>query len=168
MSQFTRPSDWLRQLFTPSRFGWNPPSSVSPDVSLVQPYDGGGYPTSPIGQYIIEPTNTPAAAGNMNAVQIVGPEQICRVLSVSCRATAGVLPRVFFFVRDSALTLSAVSISETITMPALNETQGFRLDCPIIPPGHNLGMNWVGGDVLTALTAICLVSVAPLGSVFYT
>lgn len=168
MNRFTRPSRWLESLFTPSRVGWKPPSSIADEVNLTQPYDGSGWPIMPIGEWIVVTDPTAAgAAGNINDVVIVGEEEILRVLAVSVRVTAGVLPRVHAFARDSGLGLPAIPITETITVGNLDETEGLPPHCPIVPQGHNLGLNWVGGDGATVLTCRALVCRAPLGSVFY-
>lgn len=164
MSTFSRPADWLRQLFIPSRFGWTPPSAIASEVSLVQPYDGGGFPLWPTGQWILNETAAAASSGVVTFLTI--PEdQIARILAVSVTITAGVLPSCALQIGNPSV--ADLNASPTIVPSILNE--GFALEpfSPIIPPDHRFRVRWYGGDGLTVVNARALICRVPLGSVFY-
>ncbi len=165
MSRFARSADWLRQLFIPSRTGWEPPGRVAEEVSLVQPYDGGGFPIWPAGQYVLELTTAAAASGDF-LVRTVALNQIMRLLSVSVRINAGVIP-----ICSYRVTLSAgggtVEITPKFTPPLSVEYYGLELYSPIVPQGHDLRLRWRNGDAATIVRCSILYCIAPVGSVFY-
>jgi len=165
MSQFSRPADWLRQLFTPSRSGWQSPGQVSPEVSLVQPYDGGGYPLQWSGQMVNTFTLAAAAAGQATLLTNSN-EQITRILAVGVNITAGVLPDLIVRIFEPTANVT-VPISAIVTAPILNNIFALQLFSPILPQGFQLSLRWFGGDAATVVqvnTAFCR---TPIGSVFY-
>jgi len=165
MNTFTRPADWLRQIFTPSRFGWNPPSAVSQEVSLVQPYDGGGYATFPVGQWVLTGVAVAGATGEITLIDLP-QEEIGRIMAVSVVWQAGVAPVCSTQIRLPGANPVGSSLDGTPTV--LNELFGINQRCPILPPGHRLLIRYHSGDGATVITARALVCRAPLGSVFYT
>lgn len=164
MSTFSRPSDWLRQFFTPSRFGWNPPSQVSDEVSLTQPYDGGGYPVAPANQWFYEDSPAVGAAGNSTLVTM-GEDEYGRILACHVAVTAGVLPTVQ--IECDLAGAQLVTLSETITPAVLSDRYGIEVYCPILPPSRSLIFRWDNGDAATACNFRALVAVVPIGTVFY-
>ena len=165
MSQFARSADWLRKLFIPSRTGWQTPGRVADEVSLVQPYDGGGFPLAPPGQWIISTVHTTGANGTETIVAI-SAEEIARILAVSAIWEAGVQPTVNIRARITG-TAPSLSISESRQLATINEMEGILLHSPICPPSHDLQLRWFGGDAATEITSRILLARAPLGSVFY-
>ena len=164
MSRFARPSDWLRQLFIPSRTGWQPPNQVSEEVSLTQPYDGGGFAIWPIGQWSTSVVTAAAASGFFDLFAI-NSERIVRILSVSVTYIAGVNPQVYLVIQPPSG--DEVGLSELITPPAGGQPTSVPLTSPIVPPGHALRARWFGGDAATQIMFRSLRCEAPLGSVFY-
>jgi len=162
MSGFVRPADWLRQLFTSSQTGPVNPTSVSDDVSLVQPYDGGGYPLFNPEQWALEVTTTPAAAAATTSLFTCPDTSICRVLAMAAVKTAGVAPDVHFRVETAVISL-AISVSQTL--PAVEQI-GFAPTCPIIGPGHKITGRHFGGDGSTIVVYRLYLVVVPLGTVF--
>jgi len=161
MSGFVRPADWLRQLFTSSQTGPVNPTSVSDDVSLVQPYDGGGYPLFDPGEWAKQVTSATTAAST-TALFTVPETSICRILAASAVNTAGVAPDVHFRVATATASL-AISLSKTL--PAV-EQEGFEITCPIVGPGHQITGRHFGGDGSTIVIYRLYLVVVPLGTVF--
>ncbi len=164
MSRFARPSDWLRQLFIPSRTGWQPPSVVAEEVSLVQPYDGGGFAIWPVGQWILEETQAAAAAGNAS-VLLNTNEEFTRILALAVHISAGVLAEVFWAIQGP--TATNVVMTERRTLAVVGQAEAFTQTTPILPPGHDLRIAWNTGDAATVVVARAIICTVPIGSVFY-
>ncbi len=168
MSQFARPADWLRQLFIPSRTGWRPPGRVSEEVSLTQPYDGGGFAIWPVGQWVTASvTAVAAAAATTGVIAASTNEQVTRILAAKVQATAGVLPSVNLHIFRQGTSTNPIPISELLVISILTEHVPLTLNSPIIPPGHEVRLRWFGGDAATIVECSLLICTAPLGSVFY-
>ncbi len=109
MPSFVRPAAWLRQLFTQSRTESSSPSRVSPDVSLVQPYDGSGWGIQDPSQWGVSAKPGVGASG-VATVLVVGENELGRLLSLGGDNEAGVnpnawwnvLPRVISSVENSS------------------------------------------------------------------
>jgi len=163
MSGFVRPANWLRHLFTSSQTGPVNPTEVSDDVSLIQPYDGGGYPLFDPGEWAKDSTSATGAA-KTTALFSVPDDKIARILSASIVHTAGVAPDVYFRVETPQFSMG---ISENLTALADAEDQGFQIHSPIIGPGHNLVGRHFGGDGSTVIIFRLYLCVVPIGTVFY-
>jgi len=161
MSGFVRPAEWLRHLFTSSQTGPVNPTEVSDDVSLVQPYDGGGFPLYDPGQWAKEVTSATSAAAT-TVIFTVPATSICRILAAAAVLSAGVAPDVHF--RAVAPTAS-LAISASQTLPAVEQI-GFSIFCPIIGPGHSISGRHFGGDAATIVIYRLYLVVVPLGTVF--
>lgn len=164
MSKFSRPASWLRQLFTPSSTGWREPGELANDVSLVQPYDGGGFPLLDPGQWVTV-VNSSAAAADTTVILNLGNLEYGRILAAGVNRTAGVLPSCSIQVFDQ--NGFGITVSDRILIAVNGEREGFQLFTPIIGPGHSIRGRHFGGDAATILEWIVYVVRAPLGSVFY-
>lgn len=164
MSGFVRPADWLRHLFTSSRTAPVNPVEVSDDVSLNQPYDGGGFPLWDPGQWISTVTSVAVAAGETTLLT-VPDNQIARILGVSAQLSAGVAPTVHL--RVISQSNARVGLSPLVLMLASARRQSIELQTPIIGPGHLLSGAHFGGDVLTKVAWAVYFVQAPIGTVFY-
>jgi len=92
MSQFSRRARWLNTLFPASVAPQvRDPGQRSDDVSLVQPYDGGGYgyQTAPA-EWFRSFDNAAAAAGSQVAF-IVPENQVYRIIGAHCDPFNGVV-----------------------------------------------------------------------------
>lgn len=163
MSNFSRSASWIRQLFTPSSTGWREPNLLSNDVSLNQPYDGGGYPLPDFADMVGSVGGATAALGTVTLFT-VGPNEICRILCVGIELQAGVAPLVLFNVVGPNF---AVPASPSAVSGAVGVDEGIELFTPIIPPGHSLQGQWSGGDAATKVGFRWIKVTAPLGTVFY-
>lgn len=163
MANFARPSSWLRQLFTPSHTSQPNPDRVSDDVSLNQPYDGGGFPLWDEGQWASFVDSGVFSASDTNLLTV--PEnQICRILAVSAELRAGVAPNAYVKVAGA----SQVVISQWASpIPPVVQRICIPLFTPIIGPTHTLIGSHHGGDAATVVRWAFYYVLAPLGTVFY-
>jgi len=164
MSRFVRPASWLRWLFTSSQTSPVNPVEVSDDVSLVQPFDGGGYPLFDPGQWGLAVASATAASGT-TTVLTVPANTICRLLAASVTLNAGVAPSTYFAVVPEGGDSIGISPLETGVLTTFHLSAELR--CPILPPGAVLSGRWLGGDAATNLNWHILYVLAPIGSVFY-
>lgn len=162
MSRFTRSASWLRFLFTPSHTPQPGPVEVSDDVSLNQPYDGGGYPLFPSGQWRAEGAAA-AGASRLQTLITVEANQICRVLAVSCNLTAGVAPDCVVVVQASG---NDIVLSETAQNVGADFV-GLDMHCPIVGPGHLVRGRHDNGDAATVIQWQIYYCLVPIGTVFY-
>ena len=165
MSEFVRPADWLRQLFTPSRTEWITPNRVAGEVSLVQPYDGGGFPLYDPAQWGASVTSIVGASG-LTTVLTVPTNRICRILAASVILAAAAAPSTYWSVQSPGTNV-AVGISQVETGALTTFHLAARLNTPILGPNSVLHGRWFGGDVTTQVTWNCYYVFAPIGSVFY-
>jgi len=162
MSGFTRAAPWLRQLFTPSKTAQPNPDRLSDDVSLVQPYDGGGWPLPPGGEWALQVVTAAGAAADSVLVS-VNANEIARILAVSFGRNAGVHPTLAVDVlvqQTFTVGLSAHVVSTTAIQTLL------PISTPIIGPGHVLRGRHFGGDAATVIDWEVYFVRAPLGTVF--
>ena len=163
MSKFVRPAPWLRQLFTQSQTEPANPSELSQDVSLVQPYDGGGYPLHPVGEYLITATQSAAASGT-ETILTCSRDQIARILAVDVLFTVANAATVRFQIDIAGV---ALSVSVQSLLATVNQPESRELTTPILPPGGSLQVAWFGGNVTTVIRTHVLFARVPLGTVFY-
>ncbi len=164
MSRFVRSASWLRFLFTPAHTKQPGPVEVSDDVSLNQPYDGGGYPLYNADQWGLETTTTVVAAFR-TTILTVPNDQIARILGVSAILATGVAPDCSVEVRPrSGIT---IGVSEQLQNVAGNRFHSFPLTTPILGPGQLLLGYHENGDAATSVTWGVFYVFAPIGTVFY-
>lgn len=150
----------MRQLFTPSAVGFQEPGDLSNNVSLTQPYDGGGYPF----ETRLQRNTQPAAATGLVTLVTTGQDEIIRLLALGITVTAGVIPTMFYLVGLDAID---VAITPRTIISAINQQNSIIHNTPILPPETTLQVSWAGGDVLTVVRTEVLFTRAPLGTVFY-
>jgi len=165
MSSFVRPAEWLRQLFTQSRTSWTHPSQVSNDVSLVQPYDGGGLSFQ--ARYF---TVAPAAGLTGTAILTTIPaNSVFRLLGIEWETTAGAGTPVCRVLAEDMLGSQCAICT--------NHTFGTALNRPESPDnimGKVLGPSTIirfeyfaAGDAATVVSCTIYGILAPQGTVFY-
>jgi len=158
--RFSRPAPWLRQLFTPSHTTQPNPGELSGDVSLVQPYDGSGWPLFDPGEWDIA-TQSSVAIASTTALVTAGALEVVRILAASVRLDAGVAPVCHLQGENSVVfgeDVTAVGGSEQIHVPS---------NCPILGPTHVLYGRHHTGDAATQVTWVVYYVRAPIGTVFY-
>jgi len=133
-------------------------------VSLVQPYDGGGFPIPDPAQWTARAVNS-AAAVDTTVILTMEATEIGRILAVSCNLNAGVAPSVSIQILDQQG--FATCISNRILIPVISERNGFQIFSPIIAPGHVLQGRHFGGDAATVVEWLAYVVRVPRGTVFY-
>lgn len=161
MSGFVRPAPWLRRLFTPSQTAPVNPIEVSDDVSLIQPYDGGGYPLFDPSQWSSEVVSVAGAAAT-TVLYTVGAESVVRLLAAAGILSAGVVGSLHLRVEAGAISLA---ISPNVATPAVEQVN-LPLQCPVIGPGHIISGRHFGGGAATVVTWRLYLVEAPLGTVF--
>jgi len=166
MSKFVRPSAWLRQLFTQSQTEHVHPTRVSDDVSLVQPYDGGGMFLSDPSSWGTIVAGGVAAAGVVSVVTV--PEnQIYRILSVGAVLQAGGAPGTAWWnivLPDSGVFPITTNGGVSGTLFA---SWGSSILLRQFIGRQILQFQWAGGDASTQIDLHVLGIFAPAGTVFY-
>ncbi len=161
MTRFSRRAGWLTQLFTPSvvpttRF----PDRVSEDVSLVAPYDGGGWGIPDPSEFMTRVLSATIAAGNTTLRTNLDTD-IMRILAISASLAAGAPPAVTAQVLVPGAGFSCV-ISDNLVINANAQVlPGLR--CPIVCPTGVLEVRHTGGDAATIVEYILYAATLPLG-----
>jgi len=162
MPQFARRARWLAELFTPSVAPTTSyPDRYSKDVSLTQPYDGGGWGLTDPGQFTTGVTSATSAAANTELI-LTAADEIFRVLAVSCILTAGVSPTVALSIRSP----TAVNVGCALPVAI---TAGFQqplllLNLSVLPPETSLRGVHSGGDAATIVDWFVYGLRLPLGA----
>ena len=168
MAGFQRRARWLNALFPASQAPTvTDPAVRSDDVSLVAPYDGGGF-GFPNASELCTRTPIPAAAAQGGAIIITtGPDEIFRLMGADVAVIAGSRPRVWLIVIDNAGAGDAVALTQAFGSPPIGEVDSFpRLLGQVIGPSCTLNGQWINGDVLTQVTFGAYGFRAPLGTSF--
>jgi len=165
VSQFVRPAKWLRQIFTQSRTEASNPSRVSNDVSLVQPYDGGGWGMQEPDSWGIRSVGAVAAAGAV-VVITVPAGQIFRLLSLGASHVAGVQPSAWFNVQINGVSFPIVDRVLMNGPGRMAYWAGMKYP-PVIAERHVLNFQWTAGDAATQIDSYIIGFLAPAGTVFY-
>lgn len=167
MSQFSRRARWLNFLF---------PSSVAPtvtdpdtrsdDVSLTQPYDGGGYAQGiavPWHRFI---STGPGPAAGVENIFVVPVDEIYRFLAADITLLAGVAG-------SAAIGVGMVSpgtpgeVKVTPQFIPVGDPRSLELRTPIVGPSSIISVQWTNGDALTEYLVRIYGLSLPLGTVFY-
>jgi len=147
--KFARRAKWLTQLFTPSvtpptHF----PSSYSEDVSLISPYDGGGWGIPEPGEWGIA-VSAVVQATSQTIILTVGEENIYRLLGLSAFVSAGVAPVASLMVVPLGAAQS-IYLSERVTLDA--NLQAINVyNTRIFGPGAQIIGQHRAGDAATAV-----------------
>lgn len=174
MSQFSRRARWLNTIFPASVVPQTTdPASVSDDVSLVQPYDGGGVP-SVIGAGAFHRFDTTSgASAEIGIIFTTGPEEIARIYAamVFSIALGAAIPNCGLFI-SPVLGNVACALAETIAAPAVADLAAqFNMQGAgglMVPPNHEIQYHYEGGTAVSTLLSFTVYAVvAPLGTVFY-
>ena len=168
MSQFSRRARWLNDLFPQSVAPTvTDPAQRSDDVSLTAPYDGGGYGFANAAQLVTNTGILPAAASGGSVIITTAEDEIYRLMAGSVIKHAGNNALVWLIVIDNGGAGDSCGISE-----AFNTTgTGFNQTMPMsqaltVGPSMTITVQWVNGDVLTALSFQVYGFRAPLGTAF--
>lgn len=164
MTNFARPAGWLRELFTASRTEFSNPNVLSSDVSLVQPYDGGGYAVEHTMWY-----HTASSVAGISATTNIGPpipaNSIGRILACGILRTVTNNPSIAnLLVLPPGGAEVAISRSHNAVTGNVSGLDGI---CPIVGPGYQIRGYHGGGSASTEVDWRILLCVVPLGTVFY-
>lgn len=164
MSRFVRSASWLRHLFTPSHTAQPGPVEVSDDVSLVQPYDGGGYPLFDPGQWSLA-KNSLVGVSSVTKIYTVPSDNIVRLLGLSATRVAGAAPDC----NAEVETPNGINTGLGIQVTGVGSTflHHIPASSPILGPGHILLGRHLGGDASTVVQWNLYFVQAPIGAVFY-
>lgn len=162
--KFARRAIWLTNLFTPSerpttRF----PDSYGDDVSLVQPYDGGGVPI-PAREGTIFQVDSVVGTDSITNVLTTGPDQVARIYSIQGSLQAGANCTIVGILGNESGNF--VGITPRFTTVDTNKSP-LEVFATVIPPNHTISGELFGGDVLTKVRWRVLALVVPSGTVFY-
>jgi len=163
--RFSRRARWLPELFTPSVVPTTAyPDKVAQDVSLVQPYDGGGIVLPDPGSLFTQVDSAAAALDN-TVLGATSPNEVARIYSVAAHVTAGVAPSVLIQLAnvEDPNKYSVVSL----TRLAIAEAQGLECFCRMVPPNCTINGRHYGGDGATIVQWNSFIAFVPIGTVFY-
>ena len=165
---FARGASWLFQLFTASDSQpRKSPSSFSNDVSLTQPYDGGGIPLANV-DGMLDQRDSAVGVTWQDSLFSSGPGEIIRVYAVSALVIASTSPDANLFVYNP-VTLKRSIVGSTIV--GLSTTMGEPFNLAggplLMAPGLELRGEYKGGGAATQVRFYWYIARAPLGTVFY-
>jgi len=169
LSQFSRRARWLNRLFTASVAPQtSDPSSVSDDVSLVQPYDGSGWPI-PTNTSWIQQFDTAVGISVQTDLFTIPEGFVYRLFGASGFAIIQPSPNGIFFVKDKISTPNtAVNISGNIDFSLFVGNHRAELNQAIvIPAGLILAFDYTGGAAGTQMRVSIYGALCPEGTVFY-
>jgi len=164
MSKFVRPSAWLRQLFTASRTEHVAPSTVSNDVSLVQPFDGSGWGLPDAGSWFLSVVSA-AGAKVETELLVVPANTIVRLLAISASRGAGAAFNAQAQVKPQGG--SPTPFTSFVAVPNTGDRRALQVYCPILGPGSILQGAHEGGDASSTCGFNVYYCQAPIGTVFY-
>lgn len=139
------------------------PAIVSEDVSLVAPYDGGGWGMIARADYVVQTVSAIGAALSTTLL-VVGEGNVFRILAADCFHSAGTTASCRLFVQADGsavacfITPDVASTSGGVNIP--------NIGTPIVPPGATLIGDHFGGGAATVITWRILGLEVPLGTGF--
>lgn len=168
MVDFSRRARWLNVLFPASSAPQvQDPGVRSNDVSLVQPYDGGGYGFP--GQLRAMVSNHLSTVGitGFNLLVETDPDQIFYIGAVAVTSLVGDCPVITLnIIEQTAPPRQAIIHTATNLLFA---SVAFKLlDTPVkvMGPNSHLRIDWLGADADFQFNATLYGILAPLGTVF--
>jgi len=139
----------------------------SDDVSLVQPYDGGGFGFQPVSGWAVR---TPVLTGVTGFHQFfqLEDDEIFRVLAMDLVNVLGpggtvVVPSIIDNLDQAFI---ATPLQLNVGFLGVGGFESFRNLAPIVGPGCQLRVDWVNGAVGTDFTVGVYGARAPLGTAF--
>ena len=173
MTQFSRRARWLNSIFPASVVPQvQDPAVVSDDVSLVQPYDGGGIALSR-GSAFHRFDTTSGASGETGVIFTTGEEEVARIYAaqVFSIALGAAIPNCELVI-SPVLGNVACAITEVAVAPAVSDlAHEFLMKGAgglMVPPEHEIQYSYEGGTAVSTLLSFTVYAViAPIGSVFY-
>ncbi len=166
MSQFSRRARWLNQLFPQSTAPTqHDPGVRSDDVSLVQPYDGGGIgfqePTTLIKEFEI-----PVGIAESIDCLVNGEDVVARIYAMGVLQVSGTDATVFMTVISGAgvaigVAVRDLAVAATTLLPFVTIS-----DFKILGPSCTLRANTRSGGADSLFRVQIYAAVAPLGTVF--
>lgn len=162
MIPFSRRARWLANLFTPSvtpttKF----PDRYSNDVSLVQPYDAGGWLLESPDNFVRQVTGVVGVSGTVPIVT-VPDDSVYRLVTAAVIGLAGVMPNTFLEVLTNvnSMAISGVIVANTSTW--------VRIPTPVMvfPPGLVIRGSWDTGDAATQVVFSLYGTTVPQGVTF--
>jgi len=171
LSQFSRRARWLNFLFPASVLPQSTdPGLVSDDVSLVQNYDGGGWGFAKPDDFIINSPILDGATGR-HIYFTLPVDEYCRLVAMSLAFIGGggntvIQPDII----DDEGTGNQVFIATPLQVNqgflGPGGFESFRNLATHIPPGGQLGVQWLNGAAGTTFTVQAFFARAPVGAVF--
>jgi len=168
LSLFSRRARWLNALFPASVAPQvSDPGSVSDDVSLVQPYDGGGIGIPNPDSMSINFVTTPGAAGSQVVIPQLPDDEYVRIIVAGFALLVGGVPLMNLLATSQGGAGPTIAYSREMQGNGIGRTDVFLDVPPILPPGHGLLFNWAAGTGTTSVNIMFLFIRVPVGTVFY-
>lgn len=167
MTQFSRAAPWLRSLFIESSSPTvKNPATRSDDVSLVQPYDGGGWPLAgrDSSAWAVTFTTNVGVTG-VNTDFTLLKNEIMRILAIGIVTASGAIANSQVRVQIAGVG-TVISISDD-KKSHLTEEQPLVPIAPLVGPESRLIFRHYAGSAATSIKFNLLVVRVPIGTVFY-
>jgi len=142
------------------------PGSVSDDVSLVQPYDGGAWPIPRLEDWFFGPFVTPAGASGDTNLLTVPEDSVFRVFAISVFTVVAAVATVNVVVSQLPLVGGVVVSPSIATLASALGPVSPDLDPIVVPPGASIRGAHFNGNGTTILSWGMYGCLAPSGSVF--
>ena len=167
MSQFSRRARWLNQIFPASVAPTTKdPGQRSDDVSLVQPYDGGGLGFQNVDTFCRR-FAIPIGVSNAINCQVNDENTIMRVYAIDVVQLAGEDANVFMRVTSPAGDSVYVAYDNILGVTTHPRPFVVSTDFRILGPGQTLAAETLGGGAASQFTVGVYGAIAPLGTTFY-
>lgn len=138
-------------------------------MSLVQPYDGGGWAIPDPDSIAVLIQGGVQATGTVLIFPELSRDSYIRVLSAGYRIVSGtpVFPVINLVVVGRGGIGPTVNFGRTEAPSAVNIRDSFRDTPPVVPPGYAMVGSWQNGQADTQVEFQFLLLEVPVGTVFY-
>jgi len=168
LTQFSRRAKWLNTFFPASKAPQvNDPGTVSDDVSLVQPYDAGGYGFPRTLRAMVSNHISTIGITGFNLLVETDEEQIFYIGAVSIFSLVGDATRITLNIIEQTSPPRQAIIADNIVLlnaPLIFET--FTSRVKIMGPNSHLRVDWENGQPAFQFNATLYGVLAPVGTCF--
>ena len=168
MTDFSRRARWLNALFPASTAPQiQDPGSRSDDVSLVQPYDGGGYGFPGSLRPMVSNHLSTVGVTGFNLLVETTPEQIFYIGAVAVFSIVQDYNDLILNIIEQTTPPRQAIISDNLDLfNAANIFERFNTSVKVMGPNSHLRIDWTSAGTSAQFNATLYGVLAPLGTVF--